>query len=165
MTNMSELLIRPVRVEDAEALNELRRRDAVAEFISSFSSERESVTRKYIESFGPNDHVFVAEVGGRVVAHAGLHVRDGKLRHSAWLGIAVHDAFSGRGIGRALAEKLLDLADRWLGLVRVDLTVVANNTRAVGLYEKLGFVLEGTQRKASYFDGRYWDILVMARVK
>jgi putative acetyltransferase len=162
---MSELLIRPVRVEDAQALNELRRRDAVAEFVSTFSSERESVTRKYIESFGPSDHVFVAEIDGRVVAQAGLHVRDGRQRHSAWVGLAVHDAFCGRGIGRALMEKLLDLADRWLGLVRVDLNVVASNTRAVSLYEKLGFVLEGTQRKASYFDGRYWDMLVMARVK
>ena len=162
---MSELTIRPVRAEDAEALNELRRRDAVAQFIPSFSSEREGATRKYIESFGPNDHVFVAELDGRVVAQAGLHVREGKLRHSAWVGLAVHDAFCGRGIGRALMEKLLDLADRWLGLLRVDLTVVSNNERAIGLYEKLGFVLEGTQRKASYFDGRYWDIVLMARVK
>jgi putative acetyltransferase len=162
---MSELLIRPVRAEDAEPLNELRRRDAVAEFIPSFSSERESATRKYLDSFGPNDHVFVAELDGRVVGQAGLHVREGKLRHSAWVGLAVHDGFSGRGIGRALMEKLIDLADRWLGLTRVDLVVVANNTRAIGLYEKLGFVLEGTQRKASYFDGRYWDVLCMARVK
>jgi putative acetyltransferase len=162
---MSELLIRPVRAEDAEALNELRRRDAVAQFIPSFSSERESYTRKYIEGFGSNDHVFVAELDGRVVAQAGLHVREGKMRHSAWVGIAVHDAFYGRGVGRALMEKLLDLADRWLGLLRVDLTVVANNTRAIGLYEKLGFVLEGTQRKASYYDGQYWDVLCMARVK
>jgi putative acetyltransferase len=161
---MSELLIRPVQVEDAAALNELRRRDVVARFISSFASERESVTRKYIESLGPNDHVFVAAVGGRVVAEAGLHVRDGRQRHSARLGIAVHDAFQGRGIGRALLEKLIDLADRWLGLVRIDLTVDADNSRAIALYEKLGFTVEGTERKARYFDGRYLDVLVMARV-
>jgi putative acetyltransferase len=162
---MSELLIRPLRSDDADALNELRRRDAVAEFIPSFSSERESATRELLDGFGANDHVFVAELDGRVVAYALLHVREGKERHSGWVGVAVHDAFAGRGIGRALMEKLLELSDRWLGLLRVDLTVVANNTRAIGLYEKLGFVVEGTQRKATYFDGRYWDVLCMARVK
>jgi putative acetyltransferase len=162
---MTEILIRPVRHEDAEALNELRRRDGVAEFIPSFASERESATRKYIDNFGPNDHVFVAELDGRIVAYAGLHVRDGKMRHSAWLGIAVHDAFFGRGIGRAMMEKLLDLADRWIGITRVDLTVVANNTRAIALYEKLGFVVEGTQRKATYYDGQFWDVVCMARLK
>jgi putative acetyltransferase len=162
---MSELLIRPVRVEDAAALNDLRRRDAVAEMMPWFPSERESVTRKHLESFGPNDHVLVAEADGRVVAQAELHVRDGKLRHTGWIAIAVHDAFWGRGIGRALIERLLDLADRWLGLVRVDLDVAADNKRAVDLYEKLGFVVEGRLRKARYFDGGYGDILIMARVK
>src|SRR5690242_10646333 len=117
---MSDLVIRPISLDDTEAINEMRRREKVAQNIPSLASERLQHTRKYVESFGPNDHVFVAELDGRVVGFAGLHVREGKLRHSAWLGIMVHDDFFARGIGRALMDKLIDLADRWLGLVRVD---------------------------------------------
>jgi L-phenylalanine/L-methionine N-acetyltransferase len=61
--------------------------------------------------------------------------------------------------------QLLDVADRWLGLVRVDLTVLTYNERAVAMYEKLGFVKEGTQRKAAYFDGKYHDLYLMARLR
>jgi L-phenylalanine/L-methionine N-acetyltransferase len=162
---MAEVTIRPVRAADADAIHELRIRPAVAEMITSYPSEREDHARGYVAKWGANDHVFVAECDGRVVAMAGLHVRDGKARHSAWLGIAVHDEFHGRGIGRALCDRLLEIADKWLGLVRVDLTVLPYNTRAVALYEKLGFVLEGTQRKATYFDGKYHDLHFMARIR
>jgi putative acetyltransferase len=162
---MSDLAIRPISLDDAEAINEMRRRENVARFIPSLASERLAQTRKYVESFGPNDHVFVAALDGRVVGFAGLHVREGKLRHSAWVGIMVHDDFFGRGIGRALMDKLLDVADRWLGLVRLDLTVVADNERAIKLYEKLGFAVEGKQRKATWFDGQYLDLVLMARVR
>ena len=162
---MSEPVIRPIHADDAEAIHEMRLREPVAEMITSYPSERIDHARRYLEKFGSDDHVFVAELDGRVVGMAGLHVRNGKLRHSAWLGIMVHDEFHNRGIGRALIRHLLDLADRWLGLVRVDLTVLTYNSRAVALYEKLGFVKEGTQRKASYFDGKFHDLYVMARVR
>lgn len=47
--------------------------------------------------------------------------------------------FQNQGIGRAMLEKVLDLADNWLMLVRLELTVFADNERAVHLYESLGF--------------------------
>ena len=162
---MSTPAIRPVRLEDAQAIHEMRVREQVAEFITSYPSERAVDARKFLEHFGPESHVFVADADGRVVGMAGLHVRDGKMRHSAWLGIMVHDEFHDRGIGRELIVKLLDVADRWLGLTRVDLTVLTYNERAIALYEKLGFVKEGTQRKAAYYNGKLHDLFMMARVK
>ena len=162
---MSDVEIRPVRLEDADALGHIRTRPKVAEYITSYPSERVAATRKYVESWSADDHVFVAELDGIVVGMAGLHVRGGKMRHSAWLGIMVHDAFHGRGIGRTLMVELLDLADRWLGLLRVDLTVLEYNTRAIQLYEELGFVVEGKQRKATWFDGKFHDLVLMARLR
>ncbi len=160
-----DLKIRPVRPEDAEALNEVRRQPRVMEFTLAMPSETITFNRKFIEDLGPDDHAMVAEVAGRLVGAASLHVKHGKLRHSAELGIIVHDEFQGQGIGRALMGALLDLADNYLGLVRVELEVTADNERAIGLYKSLGFQTEGRKAKAVFRGGQYVDLLVMSRVR
>ena len=43
-------------------------------------------------------------------------------------------------------RRLLDWADNWAGLLRVELGVYADNERAIALYRKFGFELEGCQR-------------------
>jgi L-phenylalanine/L-methionine N-acetyltransferase len=157
--------IRPTRLDDAVEMAALRRHPAVARNIYAFPSQREDQVRAFMERSSPDDHVFVAELDGRLVGMAGLHVRGGKERHSAHVGLGVHVDFQGRGIGRALMVKLLDLADRWLGLVRVDLTTVDDNLRAIALYKSLGFELEATQRKASFVEGAFHDVLLMSRLR
>ena len=77
----------------------------------------------------------------------------------------VHDAYQGRGIGTRLMEVLIDAADRWLGLVRVELEVYPDNDRAVRLYERFGFQVEGRKRLHAWRDGRYVDSLVMGRLR
>ena len=62
-------------------------------------------------------------------------------------------------------KKLLDMADNWLMLLRVELTVYADNERAIHLYEKYGFVKEGVKRKAAISCGQYKDEILMARIK
>ena len=148
--------------EDNAAVVDIRRQPQVMRFTPSMPSERPA---DYYSRAGKDDHVMVAEIDGRVVGFAGLHVRDGKRRHSAWLGIAVHDEFAGRGAGRRLMESLLELADHWIGLVRVDLEASAGNERAIAMYRDLGFVEEGRQRKAYFADGGYEDAVLMARVR
>ncbi|OMU37074.1 acetyltransferase, partial [Burkholderia pseudomallei] len=74
-----------------------------------------------------------AEVDGRVVGHGGLELFSGRRAHCALLGIGVHDAYAGRGVGRALMAALVDGADRALGLRRIELTVFADNARAIAL--------------------------------
>lgn len=154
--------MRAVRPDDAAAVYEIRRQPEVQKFTSAIPSERPS---DFIARLGPDDHVFVAELDGRVVGIAGLHGKTGKLRHGAMLGIAVHDDFAGRGVGRALMAKLIDLGEQWLGLVRLELEVFADNERAIRLYQRLGFVEEGRKRKAAFRGGQFVDEVIMARVK
>ena len=59
----------------------------------------------------------------------------------------------------------LDLADNWLGLVRVELTVFVDNEPAIALYRKFGFEVEGTHRKYGRRDGELIDTYAMARVR
>jgi putative acetyltransferase len=160
-----DLEIRPVRVEDADELNAIRRHPEVMDFILSLPSERAAQSRRFIEGLGPDDHLMVAVVDGRVAGMAGLHVASGKRRHAASLGISVHRDYHGRGIGRALMACLLDIADNYLGLVRVELEVFADNERAIALYESLGFEHEGRKRKDAWRAGAYVDVLVMARIR
>jgi L-phenylalanine/L-methionine N-acetyltransferase len=157
-----DLHIRPIRLEDSAALYEIRRQPEVQKFTTAMPTERQV---DFFGRLGAHDHVLVAELDGRVVGVAGLHGKEGKFRHAAGVGIAVHDAFAGRGVGRALMERIVDVADNWLNLVRVELEVFADNERAKRLYERLGFVEEGRKRKAVFRAGQYIDELLMARVR
>jgi L-phenylalanine/L-methionine N-acetyltransferase len=79
--------------------------------------------------------------------------------------MAVHDDDQGRGLGSALMSAMLDLADNWLGLRRLQLEVWADNARAIRLYEKFGFVIEGTGRQYARRAGDLVDAHFMARLK
>jgi putative acetyltransferase len=161
----SEVEIRPVRSEDAEAIHQLRLLPSIIDNTMAIPSERLTDSRHRIESAGPDAHIFVAVVDGQVVGMAGLHVGTRKLRHTGSLGMMVHDQFQGRGIGRELLETLLHVADNFLGLTRVELEVYPDNVRAVRLYESCGFEHEGRKRKAVWRHGEHQDILVMGRVR
>jgi L-phenylalanine/L-methionine N-acetyltransferase len=105
-----------------------------------------------------------AQLDGRVVGHAGLVTAPPRRAHCAELGISVHDAYQGRGVGRALIGALVDHADRALGLRRLELTVFTDNAPAIALYRRFGFVEEGRSRGFAMRDGVLADALHMARL-
>ncbi len=67
--------------------------------------------------------------------------------------------------GDALLNEILDLADHWLMLVRVELEGFSGNEGAIRLYESLGFQKEGLKRMATVRGGRYVDEYLMARLR
>ncbi len=67
-----------------------------------------------------------------------------------------------RGIGSEAASLIIDHGFAATGLHRIGLEVFAFNPRARRAYEKVGFVLEGTQREVFKFDGRYFDAATMS---
>jgi putative acetyltransferase len=60
---------------------------------------------------------------------------------------------------------MLDIADNWLNLHRLELQVYTDNERAINLYKKFGFEIEGTLRDYAYGDGHYLDAYEMARLR
>jgi putative acetyltransferase len=60
---------------------------------------------------------------------------------------------------------MIDLADNWLGIRRLELTVYADNTAAVHLYEKFGFRIEGTLSQFARRAGTLVDAYSMARLR
>ena len=108
----------------------------------------------------------VALAAGQVVGMAGLHPIAASLRrsHARSLFIAVAPDWQGRGVGRKLMERVLQWADQWAGVLRIELNVHADNPRAIALYRSLGFLEEGRHRAYALKDGRYVDSLSMARL-
>ena len=85
------------------------------------------------------------------------------FRHCGRLGMGLIPHVQGRGLGRHLAEATIHAA-RARGVERVELEVFASNSRAIRLYERLGFVHEGVRRRARYIDGAYDDNVMMALI-
>ncbi len=105
---------------------------------------------------------FVALVGDEVVGWCDVIAKPrATLAHSGTLGLGLREAHRGRGIGRALMETTLEGA-RNRGFTRVELTVRVDNTRAIRLYERVGFKIEGTCRNHIRVDGTYYDSYLMA---
>ena len=91
--------------------------------------------------------------------------RSPRRLHAGELGMAVHDRWQGKGVGGELMAAAVDLADNWLNLVRLELTVYTDNDRAVRLYRKWNFNIEGTLEKYAFRDGRFVDAFCMARIR
>jgi len=164
-------IIRPIEMKDARGINELRRMPGVFENTLGMPSERVKRSEDLIANLDSNSHLFVAAVKDdsgeeKVIGCTGLHISSSpRMRHSASIGIMVHKDYQNQGVGSALMSTLLDIADNWLMLVRVELCVYADNARAIHLYEKLGFQKEGIKRKAAIRNGEYVDELMMARIR
>lgn len=84
-----------------------------------------------------------------------------RLRHAGEFGISVAQRFHGLGIGRRLIEMLIEWA-LGTGVVRkINLLARADNARAIALYTRLGFVMEGCRRRDSLVDGTFYDAVLM----
>lgn len=117
----------------------------------------------------PVDGTFllVACVNDEVVGHLGLTTfpRTARRRHVGQIGMAVRDDWQGKGVGTALLRAAVDLADKWLNLTRLELEVFIDNEPAVRLYQRVGFVIEGTLARYALRDGEFVDAYTMARVR
>lgn len=159
------LILRAVTAADAVSLTELANDPGYRRGTLRLPYQTVEETARVIAGMQGGDHLLVAELDGAVVGNAGLHRQAGRRHHVGVLGMGVRDACQGRGIGTALLLALLDLADNWLDLRRLELTVFTDNARAIGLYERHGFTREGILRAFAYRGGAYADAFQMARVR
>lgn len=123
--------------------------------------------RKRLAEPGEGLFSLVACAENEVVGQLGLqmHPNSPRRKHAAALGMAVRDDWQGKGVGSALMQAAVDLADKWLNLARLELEVYTDNEAAIHLYKKFGFVVEGTHQMFAFRDGRYVDVYAMARLR
>lgn len=164
---MSEsIIIRRALVADAAAI--ARVFDSPGAYANTLQQPLGSaeVWRERLEKRVPTDPFLVAETGGIVIAQGGINVPASlRRRHVGLLGLAVRDDWQGRGVGTALMRALIDHADNWIGLLRLELEVFVDNERAIAMYRKYGFETEGRLRAHAFRNGAYVDSLLMARLR
>ncbi|MBQ6986125.1 MAG: GNAT family N-acetyltransferase, partial [Oscillibacter sp.] len=108
----------------------------------------------------------LAEIGGNVVGTAGIEAvgEKAKVRHRADFGISVLQDYWGFGIGRALTEACIECATR-AGYAQLELSVVAENQRALALYRSAGFVEYGRNPRGFRSRLTGWQELVLMRLE
>ena len=164
---MAHVSIRHAEPDDYEALHRIFSCPRVIEGTLQLPLPSAEMWRKRLSEKPEGIYALVACAGGEVVGDLGLETYPTywRRRHVAQIGMAVRDDWQGRGVGTALMEAALDLADNWLNLTRVELSVYTDNAAAVALYKKFGFEIEGTHRRYAFRNGKYADAYSMARIK
>ncbi|OZI64524.1 GNAT family N-acetyltransferase [Bordetella genomosp. 11] len=159
----SILPIAPAHIDGyRRALDTVARERRHLSFLEAPPSEQ---TRAFVMNNIASRHPhFVALVGREVVGWCDIvPLSQQGFTHTGVLGMGVHPEWRGKGIGKALLTATLAAAAT-LQLTRVELEVYAGNTVARALYQSCGFVEEGIKRQARCLDGRYEDIVIMARL-
>jgi L-phenylalanine/L-methionine N-acetyltransferase len=170
ISDASAFRIRAAEPEDAAALSALIGSEGVFEGTSQLPMMPVASRLDRFSKLDPAGLLLVACVTTegleQIVGMLGLHLVQPGLRraHVRGLGISVAKSWQGQGIGHQLMEAALRWADNWAGILRIELTVLVDNARAVALYERHGFVREGTMRGHILRDGIYADTYLMARL-
>ncbi|QHD01363.1 GNAT family N-acetyltransferase [Pseudomonas sp. S04] len=139
---------------------------AVARQVLQMPFQSTEVWRKRLAPDNERVVQLVALHQGQVIGNIGLE-QFSRIRrsHCANIGMGVAQAWQGQGLGSRLLATVLDLADNWMNVQRVELTVYADNQAAIGLYRKFGFETEGLLRQYAVRDGVLVDALAMARLR
>lgn len=117
------------------------------------------------KNFTSKNFMLVAVIDGKIVGSCSLRTRESRVRlqHRGTIGITILKEYWGRGIGRYLFEVLIERAKN-SGMKKLELEVRTDNERAIALYKKMGFEIEGQIKSAVYIDGEYFDNFIMGNL-
>ena len=160
--------IRKAVPDDAKAvasvLNSVILEGQYTALTNTFTEEDERV---FIEGLCDRSAMFVAEVnaqivGIQVIEPDGLAQYTDAMRHIATIGTWIQSGFRGHKIGRLLAEASFRFA-RAKNYVKIAIQVIADNTRALRFYGKLGFEKIGIAKKHVKFEDRFCDVFFLEK--
>lgn len=167
------VILRPIRAQDADAIDAIIRADPeIARLTGSVNSSDEvpetlplEGLREIYGGWATADDRLVLGVidraSGDLVGEVVLAGWDEGNR-SCWFRTLIGSAGRGRGLGTEATRLIVDHGFQVLGLHRITLEVYDFNPRARHVYEKVGFVHEGTGRDALLFDGEWIDVHYMS---
>lgn len=160
------VLVNPIRPENIEGFHQAldivaRERQYLAFFQAPSLQETKKFVLSNIENCNPH---FVAIIDSQIVGWCDIRRHQiTSQAHCGTLGMGIIPEYRDRGIGfRLLKSAMVSALET--GFVRIEFGVRTDNLRAIALYEKAGFAIEGTHLNSLSIDGEYYDTVTMALV-
>lgn len=168
--NGLKYVVRSAIEEDAKELSELRLQiDGETENLDREKGEAfidvlgfEKIIKTDSES---NRNIFlVAVVHNRIVGFTRCEGNQlNRTSHKVEFGVCVLKEFWGYGIGKNLLKEAISWADN-NGIKKITLSVLETNEKAIELYQKHGFEVEGILKRDKVLsDGQYYNTVMMGR--
>ena len=157
-----DITIEKAQPGDAEAIIAYMNKIGCETENLSFGSEGYSISAKEEEDIireknqSPRNALFLAKREGAIVGDASIEAFSRRKAHRAEFGISVAKAEWGQGIGSRLLETVIQHAKEQQIEV-IELQVRSDNERAIGLYQKYGFIKIGTYPKYFKIGHTYVD--------
>jgi L-phenylalanine/L-methionine N-acetyltransferase len=149
---------------DCQALFELFKQPLCQQGLISDAFASPAHFQSWIDNAGPDILDIVATGETAVIGYAGLFLGRENRGHVGSLSLFVHDEFHSRGIGGLLMQGILAVADAMTQLRRIELFVVCDNQRAVDLYRRFGFEIEGRHDCFARRKHNFVDVYTMSRI-
>jgi L-amino acid N-acyltransferase YncA len=158
--------VRPATPADADAICAIYNQgieDRVATLETELRTPEER--REWLGRRGPRHPVIVAETEDQVAGWGSLNEFNPRAayRFVADFSVYVERAFRGKGAGRVLLERLIELA-REHGFHKLVLSAFPTNTGGMALYTKLGFRTVGVYEEQGLLDGYWVDTIIMEKL-
>jgi RimJ/RimL family protein N-acetyltransferase len=168
LKNGSVILIREAEPSDAkELITFVNTVGSESDYLALGANEftlTEEQEKEFLQTCqsSENNIYLVAMLDNKIVGtlHFGAGNR-ARVRHSGELGMSVLQRYWGQGIGALLLESLISWAKGTNIIKKINLRVRSDNERAVQLYKRKGFALEGTLSNELFINGRYYDLYAM----
>ena len=165
--------IRPATIDDVKdifvfvkiiAVTETNNVISLPEEFSSTLADQEKWIRYYSEN--ENALLLVAETEGKIVGVLDFKTHPKiRMSHSGEFGISILPEYQNQKIGSEMIEFLLQWSTTRPKIKKINLSVFHPNARAIHVYKKLGFEIEGVQMKAVQIsDGEFIDLVMMGKV-
>ncbi len=164
------VIVRAIKENDAaDFLALCQTLDQETQFRLLEPGERATTAEEQRERIGnilsrDNQTIFVVEINKQLVGY--LSATGGSFsrnRHTVYIVIGILQSITGKGIGKRLFIELEKWADEQK-IYRLELTVMVHNERAIKLYKKMGFEIEGKKKHSLLLNGSYIDEYYMAKL-
>lgn len=162
---MTQLLIRHSEISDAPHIKAIYEQPHVYKETLQLPYTPDKLWEQRINDLSENAYSLVAESEREIAGHLHFYTYPSpRRRHAGSFALAVKDRWLRKGVANLLMQELLNFTDNWLNIKRVELEVYTDNSAAIKLYEKWGFASEGVAKNFAFRDGKYADVVRMARI-
>ncbi|WP_430509199.1 GNAT family N-acetyltransferase [Gottfriedia solisilvae] len=109
-----------------------------------------------------NTIILLVTLNEQIISIASIHSSQAaRTKHVGTLGIVIKKEYWGLQLGNSLMEYLIDWSKQNTITRKIQLTCNEDNTKAIRLYKKLGFEIEGIIKEDTFIDGRYYHTVLM----